>query len=171
MLDCDNFTHNGREFRVEFPRDDDHGAPWDEEDGHGPVSEWTTRPKLPGERIIAEDTNGYCGSTRSRRFYDVQEAMKIARRDGWDAKPYQTGTKGEQAARAVEADFEWLRKWCNDQWHYLGVIVTARCDRCGKFCGPSESIWGIESESEEYLDETARELADEIQPDPVDGEG
>ena len=163
LNDGEKFSHNGREFRVEFPADDFGNTPWDACDGHGPVSEWTTRSKLPGERTIAEDSAGYCGSTRSRRFYDVQEAMKTALRDGWDAKPYQTGTKGEQAARAVEADFEYLRRWCSDDWSYIGVVVTARCPTCGEFCGPSESVWGIESDSGSYLSETAIELAEEIQ--------
>ncbi len=158
----DTFEHDGREFQVEFIPDDDSTPPQDRADGHGPVSDWTSRDKAAGERIIAEDSAGYCGSTRSRRFYDVQEAMKIARRDGWDAKPYGTGTKGQRAARAVESDFQFLRGWYHDDWHYVGVVVTARCPTCGEFCGPSESLWGVENSADEYLVETALELAEEI---------
>ncbi len=157
----DTFEHNGREFQVEFLPDDDSTPPQDRADGHGTVSEWTTRGKAPCERVIAEDSAGYCGSTRSRRFYDVQEAMKIARRDGWDAEPY-GGTAGQKAARAVAADFDFIRGWYADEWHYVGVVVTAKCPACGGFCGPSESLWGIESIADEYLVETALELADEI---------
>lgn len=42
LQDNDTFEHKGRTFRVEFPYDDDAGAPWDREDGHGPVSDFIT---------------------------------------------------------------------------------------------------------------------------------
>ena len=80
----ETIEHNGRTYRVEIEPDYDHGAPWEEEDGHGPVSEWTSRAKLPGEVIIAKDRGSY-------RYYDFAGACRIARRDGWDAKPYNTG--------------------------------------------------------------------------------
>lgn len=57
-------------------RDDDMGAPWENEDGHGPVSRWTSRPKRPGERVLNVDRGSY-------RYYDFAEAVKIAKRDGW----------------------------------------------------------------------------------------
>ena len=31
------------------------GAPWEEHDGHGPVSEWTRRAKRPGEIVLVKD--------------------------------------------------------------------------------------------------------------------
>lgn len=152
LYDGDTFLHRSRTFRVTFPFDDTCEAPWERGDGHGPVSEWTRRAKRAGERELASD-HGH------KRFYDVQEAMKIAKRDGWDAEPY-GGSKGEKAARAVEADFEFLRRWCNDQWHYVGCVV-ALLDGDGEEV-ESTSLWGIESDSREYLDEVARELADEL---------
>jgi len=100
--------------RVEV--DEDHGAPWDEEDGHGPVSEWTNRDKRPGELVLNEDRG-------SKRYYDMQEAVKIARRDGWDAPPY-GGKPGEKAARAARRDYELLRRWCNNEWFYWVVILS-----------------------------------------------
>ncbi len=151
---------NGRAYRVEIETDYDHGAPWEEEDGHGPVSDWTRRDKLPGEVCIAEDRG-------SKRFYDFAEACKIARRDGWDAKPYNTGqeTKRQQAAKAATADMERLRAWCEGRWGYVGVIVTARCECCDDFTGERASLWGIESDADDYLEEVARELAEELAPD------
>lgn len=65
-------------------------------DGHGPVTAWTTRSKHPGELVINKD--------RGRaRYYDFAEACRIARRDGWDAEPYNAGTetKRQQAAKAA----------------------------------------------------------------------
>lgn len=131
--------------------DTDMGAPWVEHDGHGPVSEWTTRDKLPGERIINEDGN-------SRRYYDFKAAIKQAKAEGWDAPPYGKGTKGEQAERAVNADFRFLKAWCDDEWQWVGVIVTA--SKNGIELG-NASLWGIESESRDYLLEVAEDLASE----------
>ena len=76
--DSNEFEHNGRTYLVEFYHDNDHGAPWDEEDGHGTVSEWTTRDKLSGELVLASDRH-------SKRFYDFAETCRIAKRDGWRA--------------------------------------------------------------------------------------
>lgn len=141
-------THNG--FTIEIHHDDLMGAPWDEHDGHGIVSDWTRREKQPGERVLCDD-HGF------RRFYDVRASLAIAKRDGWDAEPYGTGTKGQRAARAVEADFQHLRGWCNDDWCWIGIVVTH------DETGDTESLWGIESNSGEYLNEVARELIAEIQ--------
>lgn len=60
--------------------DEDAGTPWDNEDGHGPVSKWTNRPKRPGELVLQSDRGGY-------RYYDYAEAVKIAKRDGWGWLP------------------------------------------------------------------------------------
>lgn len=154
----ETIEHNGREYAVTIERDDCIGAPWDEHDGHGEVSEWTTRAKMPGEMVLCEDRG-------SRRFYDFAGACQIARRDGWDAKPYNTGqeTKRQQAAKAAMADFERLRGWCNDEWSWVYVTVTAKCDCCGDFTGRSETLGGIESDCGDYLDDIVRELAEEIE--------
>lgn len=74
------FEHGGVAYVATIESDDTHGAPWKKEDGHGDVSEWTTRDKLPGELVLSEDR-------RSKRFYDFAGACKIARRDGWGFLP------------------------------------------------------------------------------------
>lgn len=111
--------------RCKFDRD--HGLPWKEEEGHGPVSEWVTRDKGPGERVLCEDR-------RSKLYYDFAAAMKMAKRDGWGiseerkaALEKQEGvilTKAGIAALAVEADFDLLRRWCNNDWQYIVLYVT-----------------------------------------------
>lgn len=148
---------NGRTFRVDIERDDDAGAPWECEDGHGPVSEWTTRDKLPGELVLCEDRP-------HKRYYDFQEAVKIARREGWDTAPYGQGTKGERAARAAMADYERLRRWCNGDWYYCGVIVTDITDEDAETDYRS-ALWGIESDCEDYISGVAQELVDEALSD------
>jgi hypothetical protein len=139
-------------------RDDDATPPWEDEDGHGPVSEWTRRAKRPGERVLIEDRG-------SRRYYDFEGAVEMAKREEWDAPPYQTGTKGERAVRAVERDFALLKAWCEDKWFYCGIVLTVRkggvqiIDECGP------ALWRIEANApgsdNSYLSEVANELLDE----------
>src|SRR5687768_10976075 len=117
-MSFDNFEtrtlSNGYELIARIEHDDCQETPWDRECGHGPVTEWTTRAKQPGERVLVEDHG-------SSRYYDFAEAVRIAKRDGWDAPPYGQGTKGQRATRAAEADFNRLRRWCNGDWEYVGV--------------------------------------------------
>lgn len=142
-------------FSVKFERDADSGAPWENSDCHGPVSDWERRDKRPGELVLNSGRGG-------KRFYDFAEACHIARRDGWDAHPYNDGTetKRQQAAKSAMADYEYLREWCNDQWEYVGVIVTLLDDE-GEETEVSESLWGVESRGD-YHHEQARILADDL---------
>lgn len=151
----ENFTHNGFKFCAEIEHDGDTDAPWEHEDGHGPVSEWTSRSKNAGELVLCSDRGRH-------RFYDFAGAVKLARRDGWDTAPYGQGTAGQRAERAARADYERLRAWCNDQWSYVGVIVH-RLDHDGeKIEDQAASLWGIESDAGDYLKEVSRELAADI---------
>lgn len=164
------FEFQNKRFKLELEYDQDAGPPWEECDGHGIVSDWRRcyygeRPaKAPGERILHRDRNSY-------RTYDVAETMRIARRDGWglgkeaEAALAQTlgraPTQGEIVAESVRRDFEYLRAWCNDEWHYCGVIVTL-LDDDGEETEYSESLWRVENNDDAYVQEVARELADEI---------
>lgn len=128
--------HAGHTITLSWHYDPFMGPPWEEHDGHGPVSEWTRRDKWAGELVLCED--------RSRkRFYDYAGACRIALRDGWDSLPYNTGqeTKRQQAAKAARADFEHLRQWCNNQWHWSCYTVEIDGFDYNKSC------WGIESTS------------------------
>ena len=145
----DRFTLHGRTFTAFTVYDDTGDMPWEREDGHGPVSKWRPKDsKAPGEMVLCEDRG-------QARFYDFAAAVKLARKDGWDTKPYGTRKPGERAHAAAMADFERLRRFCAGDWGYIGVIVEdAR--------GRQASLWGIESDSHDYHKEVARELADEM---------
>lgn len=195
-----DFEVNGETFTAKIEADDTGDLPWENFDGHGPVSEWTTRDKEPGELVLATDG-------RSRRFYDFAAACRMARRDGWgtlpaplkietddtgkepfqrrggtaESGPYKatdpddvnraiaavyeahkaTMTPRQYAAAAARADYERLRRFCADQWQYIGVVVrrAGHCDCCGE----TDSLWGVESDSGDYIREVAQELADEMQ--------
>lgn len=142
-------------FSVKFEQDADAGAPWENADGHGPVTGWETRDKLPGELVLNTDRN-------SKRFYDFAEACRIALRDGWDAAPLNDGseTKRQQAAKAARADFEYLRQWCANQWEYVGVIVTLLDDE-GEETEVTDSLWCVETFGD-YHEVQARIIADEL---------
>lgn len=149
----DTWEIDGFTIQARLKYDDDAQAPWDREDGHGPVSEWTTREKAPGERVL-------CADRSSKRYYDFAEAVRIAKRDGWDAPPYGTGTAGERAARAAEADYQRLRDWCEDRWHYVGVVLSV--SRNGVMLdNHAASLWGIEDDAGDYLTECAEDMLDE----------
>lgn len=79
-MEYETIRVNRRAFAFRIVPYCDMGAPWEEHDGHGPVSEWESRAKLPGEIIINQDGE-------SRRFYDFAAACQIARRDGWGFLP------------------------------------------------------------------------------------
>lgn len=129
---------------VELPYDTDHGPPWKECDGHGPVSEWTSRDKRPGECKLSSDRS-------SKRYYDFAAAVKIARKDRWGLSPEglvelttklgRTPTKGQIAVAAVERDCEMLRGWCNNEWHWIGVVVTIY--DAGDWPLFKDSRWGV----------------------------
>lgn len=150
LYDGETIERDGVIYTVSIEGDDDSGTPWDNECGHGPVSDWTDRDKLPGELVLHSDGGWY-------RYYDYAEACRIARSDGWgiSADPQRDGeTTRAYRARAAMADYDRLRQWCNDVWSYVGIIVTADDGR-------SASLWGIESDAGEYLVEVANELIDE----------
>ena len=148
------------EFESEY--DQDHGEPWEDECVLGPVTDWVRRDKHSGERVL-------CSDGRVKRYYDFAEAMKIAKRDGWGLNDDElakltkrlghTPTKGQITEAAVEHDFQYLKDWCDDKWHYIGVIVTLY-DADGEE-QDERSLWGI-NDCGDYYQECASELADEL---------
>ena len=154
-LDNETFEYKGRTFRLEVDRDEYMGPPWDEHDGHGPVSEWTRRAKHPGEMVLLTDR-------QYKRYYDFAEAVRIAKKDCWDTKPFGVGTKGERAHKAATADFNYLRRWCNGDWFWATIHVTLLGEdgeeQSDSYLGGIE--WGYCFN--EYIMNTAKELADEL---------
>lgn len=148
----------GMHFKVSIPRDDDMGFPWEEQDGHGEVSEWTRRSKAPGEMTLCEDRG-------MRRYYDFQGAVKKAREEGWNTAPYHWPTKGEQAHQSALADFEYLRRFCTGDWEYVNVGVTLLDDSDDLMDYPeTKYLGGVEYDpsNSSYVREIAEELAQQI---------
>lgn len=142
--------HGSLTFRVEWFTDGDCDPPWDREDGHGPVSDWEHRSKRPGEMILSSDRG-------SHRFYNFAESVKLAKRDGWNTAPFDWPTNGARAHAAALADFDYLRRFCADQWHYCGIVATL-LDADGEPDSIDASLWGIESEEDDCHEEVISEL-------------
>lgn len=160
--DTREFDHDGRRFRMSVYPDNDMGAPWDEHYGHGPVryvprARFEKPRKAPGEWLMFNRSH-------DAYAYDAAAAQVIALRDGWGI----TGgilpgeSKRAYAARAVRADFERMRDYVHEQWSWVGVAVQL-LDSDGHAVTEQyeHALWGIESDAGDYLQEVARELADQ----------
>jgi hypothetical protein len=123
----DTIELHGHRYQVSVDPDPDAGAPWEECDGHGVVTDWAQRAKRPGERVLANDRHWH-------RYYDIAASTRIARRDGWGLDAERTAalarrlgripTRRDIASEAVDQDYRFLRGWCNDEWAYHIVTVT-----------------------------------------------
>jgi len=151
----ETLTVGGTNYRVNYSYDSD-SSPLDD-DGHGIVSEWENRDKKPGELILNSDRS-------SKRFYDFAGSMAKARAEGWGISGDVTGlSKGEILQRAVMADYEYLRGWCNDDWHYVLLQVYPLTVDGDELKSKSEYLGGIDSTDDEYLKSMALELISEIE--------
>lgn len=155
-LATDTQTYKGHTFKVAYYFDDIMGAPWEESDGHGIISGWERRDKRPGERILAEDG-------RAKLFYDVQATMRKAKKEEWNTAPCQWRTKGEQAAAAVEKDFQRMQAWARGDWHWV-IVEVALLDKDGKETLHADSLGGVESDYvENILDALFEECLYEVE--------
>lgn len=136
-------------YTVEFMHDADADAPWENCEGHGTVrksynahSEHRS-DKKPGERPL-----NCPGRNEYQYYYDWQEAIQIAKRDGWNAAPFDAP---DRVRRAVQSDFDYLRGYLAEEWFYVGVVVK---DPDGETL---KALWGVETLRGYHL-EVAQEL-------------
>ena len=129
--------HNGVTYAIEVEQDLDTPAPWMEDDGHGIVTDWTSRDKRPGELVLNTDRN-------SKRFYDLKGSIEIARRDSWGSENCTPDmTPKQRAAQAVKDDYEFLKGWCDGEWCYNVISVTP-VDQFGEHLGEyTEYLGGV----------------------------
>ena len=143
--------YKGYLFTIEVDYDEFQEPPWLHCDGHGPVSDWTTRDKKPSE-VVLSSIGG------ANLYYDFSKAMKKAKEELWDAAPYGQGTRGERAERAVRADVKHLRDYIDNVWVYVTLSVTLRGS------GYTTSLGGVEydySENGHWMTEVHL-MADEL---------
>jgi hypothetical protein len=158
----ENIELNGLTFRVDIECDEDMRPPWEENDGHGVVTEWTRREKKPSERILSSDRGVF-------RYYDFAASVGLSKAGGWGVPDPFGKSKGQIANEAAELDFKRLKDWCEARWWYVYVVVTLLTTN-GEDTLQRASLGGIESDSDKYLQEIAVELASEIAAEVGDTE-
>lgn len=126
-----------RRFLIEWVSDHDHDPPWENCDGHGPVSGWVRRDKHPGELVLNKIRD-------VSRFYNYAEAVRIALKDGWGCADSVGLTKRQIAAKAARQDFEYLLGYCTDEWSYCGIQVTMLSAKGTLLPDRSDATWGVE---------------------------
>lgn len=168
MNDSEIFELDGLTFKAEIADDDAMGPPWKEHDGHGVVSDWCNFDSNTNtsDRVLCAGDYG-----RSVRYYEMTTSYYKAENEGWgisdEERQHLTVMLGREPTaeevlkHAVELDFLRLQGWCEGRWEWVGVVVTL-LDVDGNPTDESESLWGIESDAGDYLNEVAKELAAEI---------
>lgn len=158
--------HKGIAFQVSTHHDDDHGPPWEDDDGRGIVTDWLYYPDDPNLRKLGrEQRDG------TARYFDIAATRAKAAADGWGLNDEERAqlppdaTADQILDAVVEGEFRFLDGWCSDDWEYIGVVVTE------PITGASAALWGIESCAGAYLQEVAREQADAVIAELADGGG
>lgn len=141
---------NGWKLKVKFQHDEFCEPPWKDCDRHGEIVETHCRQDYMDDWELNSERGWY-------RYYDWKATLPIAIKDRWDAAPYGVGTKHERAMRAMKADYEFLRAWCNDAWWWVGMIVTLLDENNEQI--DEESCWGYASNDVGYLCSEARSWA------------
>ena len=146
--------------KTTFEHDYDADAPWDQSDCHGPVRRvlhHLGHQKRPGERPLNKP-----GHNDYLYLYDWKEACRLARVDGWNTDPCDAPNRIQ---RAVQADFDFLAGWVNDEWSYAIVTVT------DKDTGESDSLGGVETLKDHHETlgaDMAIELRDRIDNETIE---
>lgn len=73
------------------------------------------------------------------------------------------GTAHRKAQSYILADSKRMQDYLNDYWHYIGIVVTIQSNVIGESDREigHASVWGIESDCGDYIEETKRELVAE----------
>lgn len=155
LFDGDTFEHAGRRYRVEFPADPDHPEPWNDGDGRGIVRDYQRGYE---SRDTLEQAGDVVLDTRDgpRYIFLRQATIEKAKAESWGGDP----------AAAADAELKRFRDWCHERWIYVGVVVTL-LDGDDNPTSVSASLWGIESDDENYLTEVAHQLAEELKDTPI----
>lgn len=144
VIHSENVTRAERGFRIRVVSDELTPAPWKHFDTLGEVTEWTHERKPAGSRVLNEDRH-------ASRYYDFAGAVRTARSQGMS---------GPDAVAVAEQEFNYLRRWCSDEWCWVGVVVTPLTSDGDPLHSRCESLWGIESDAENYIQTVADGMID-----------
>ena len=137
-----------RTFRVNIIADYEADAPWDSEDGHGPVTGWAQRKASSSEWVLNHEHGQF-------RYYNHVEAKKFAESEGWGGCG---DTRDEQLNDAVYKDYADLKAWCDDEWRYVGIEVYPLTKDGDELKSKAESVWVIRSDDTDYIKHIVEDL-------------
>jgi hypothetical protein len=172
----------GTRYRVDWTYDYDHDAPEEESDGHGVVVELVEDPADYMDQFDEDDEpdmeevirhkmmrrlSGYRHTHRHGqvKYYDVWETMKRAAAEGWGVDNPVGLSPEEIIDAAIEADFDYLHGWYNDDWHWCGITVTLLAEDEDGNDEDTEwdiSLWGANSEDDAHHEEMITELLADV---------
>lgn len=116
---------------------------------------------LPG-KLTTRQVNATTWEAKTPGFVSLGGDINEAIRNVY-ASHRATMTARQYAAGAARADYKRLHDWCNDRWQYIGIIVTLVSDDDEPMANDwRESLWGIESGDDDYIEEEAHNLAGEL---------
>jgi len=139
--------------QVHIASDDDCGPPWEIEDGPvvGIRELGRNENPQPNEHYLYQG-----GRDKKTYVYDYEASLQVALDDRWGIEGDTTSLSALKIAEyAVRDDVNHLRRWCNDEWRYIGVTVTLRGRDERKLS--ENSLWGIDDSTEQW-----REVATEM---------
>lgn len=112
---------------------------------------------IPGVDAIDRAKTRDRTSARECRYWNpaisLDEHCRDLRRAG-----YSRADAWLKALEYRERDYNRMERLCRGDWAMLGIVAVARIG--GMVCG-SASLWGVESDCGEYMDEVALELTRE----------
>lgn len=116
---------------------------------------------LPGKLETSEPVPG-TWQAKAGNFVALGDDINAAIRNLYASHRASMSPKA-YAAGAAKRDMERLRAFLNSDWCYVGVIVYFADDDGQPLKSEgNQSLWGIESDSEDYHAEVAEELAAEL---------
>lgn len=146
----------GYSVRATLKYDDHSDAPWENQECfavpiESPRDQWDmVDGELSGHLRIE--------ARRDVWFYPFSDALAKARQEQRKYGCKQGRAEIEaRALAAVRAEYEFFRRYFREDWCYVGVVVEL-LDGDGETVG-EDSLWGIESDSTEYILETANDMA------------
>jgi hypothetical protein len=111
----------------------------------------------PGVDAIDRDTTGDRGNSREYRYWNPATTLDEQYRDLHRAG-HAKADAWLKALEYRERDYNRMERFNRGHWAMVGIVATARIG--GMVCG-SASLWGIESDGGDYIDEMALEIAGE----------
>lgn len=157
----------GHTLRAKLEYDEGHEAPWIEYHCLAKPESLGRRYRASyDERLVDGELSGHVRmDTRHETFYyPFADALARARAEQREyAGKIGRAEIESRAISTVQSERKFFARYLREDWAYVGVVVELVNDDEDVIA--SESLWGIESDADEHLTETANDLAREVLAD------